>query len=73
MELGADEDFAKDVGELVEDVPDGIGAKELAAEAERVQGAAGLMHRKLELRDEAGGARRRLGRANNTQPIVIKN
>jgi len=42
---------------LVEDVPDGIGAKELAAEAERVQGAAGLMHRKLELRDEAGGAR----------------
>jgi ribosomal protein S18 acetylase RimI-like enzyme len=42
---------------LVEQVPDGVGAKELAAEAERVQGAAGLTHRKLELRDEAAGER----------------
>jgi len=42
---------------LVEQVPDGVGAKELAAEAERVQGAAGLAHRKLELRDEAAGER----------------
>jgi ribosomal protein S18 acetylase RimI-like enzyme len=51
---------------LVERLPDGVGAAELAAEAERIQGAAGLSHRKLELRDEAAGARlepefRRLG------------
>src|SRR5262245_47757503 len=42
---------------LVEQVPDGVGAEELATEADRVQGAAGLMHRKLELRDEEAGAR----------------
>ena len=42
---------------LVEEVPDGVGAEELAAEAERVQAAAGLAHRKLELRDEEAGAR----------------
>ena len=42
---------------LVEEVPDGVGAQDLAAEAERVQGAAGLAHRKLELRDEDAGAR----------------
>jgi ribosomal protein S18 acetylase RimI-like enzyme len=36
---------------------DSVDAGELAAEAERVQGAAGLSHRKLELRDEAAGAR----------------
>jgi ribosomal protein S18 acetylase RimI-like enzyme len=42
---------------LVEHVPDEIGAEELAAEAERLQGAAGLAHRKLELRDEEVGAR----------------
>jgi ribosomal protein S18 acetylase RimI-like enzyme len=51
---------------LVERVPEGIGADELADEAERVQGGAGLRHRKLEVRDEALGARlepgfRRLG------------
>ena len=42
---------------LVERVPEGIGAAELAAEAERIQGRAGLHHRKLELRDEEAGAR----------------
>ena len=42
---------------LVERVPDGVGASELAAEAERIQGRAGLRHRKLELRDEQAGAR----------------
>jgi ribosomal protein S18 acetylase RimI-like enzyme len=51
---------------LVERLPDGVGAAELAAAAERIQGKAGLSHRKLELRDEAAGARlepefRRLG------------
>src|ERR687888_2442252 len=42
---------------LLERVPDRVDAEELAAEAERVQGAAGLTHRKLELRDEEAGAR----------------
>jgi ribosomal protein S18 acetylase RimI-like enzyme len=42
---------------LVERVPDGVSASELAAEAERIQGRAGLRHRKLELRDEQAGAR----------------
>jgi GNAT superfamily N-acetyltransferase len=42
---------------LVENAPGDVGADELAAEAERVQGAAGLRHRKLELRDEQLGAR----------------
>ena len=42
---------------LVEDAPENVTADELAAEAERVQGAAGLRHRKLELRDERLGAR----------------
>jgi ribosomal protein S18 acetylase RimI-like enzyme len=42
---------------LVTNVPDGLGAEALAAEAERVQGDAGLRHRKLELRDEGAGAR----------------
>jgi ribosomal protein S18 acetylase RimI-like enzyme len=50
----------------VERVPKEVGAKELAEEAERIQGAAGLRHRKLEVRDEAAGAQlepefRRLG------------
>jgi GNAT superfamily N-acetyltransferase len=42
---------------LVERLFDDVGAAELAAEAERLQGAAGLRHRKLEVRDEAAGAR----------------
>jgi ribosomal protein S18 acetylase RimI-like enzyme len=42
---------------LVDHVPDGIRAEQLAAEAERLQGAAGLTHRKIELRDEEAGAR----------------
>jgi ribosomal protein S18 acetylase RimI-like enzyme len=42
---------------LVERVPEGVGASELAAEAERIQGRAGLRHRKLEVRDEQAGAR----------------
>jgi ribosomal protein S18 acetylase RimI-like enzyme len=42
---------------LVERLPAGVGAAELAAEADRLQGAAGLSHRKLELRDENAGAR----------------
>ena len=42
---------------LVEELPTKVGAAELAAEAERIQGAAGLNHRKLELRDETAGAR----------------
>jgi ribosomal protein S18 acetylase RimI-like enzyme len=42
---------------LVEDAPEHVGAEELAAEADRVQGAAGLRHRKLELRDERLGDR----------------
>ena len=42
---------------LVEELPADVGAAELAAEAERIQGAAGLNHRKLELRDETAGAR----------------
>jgi ribosomal protein S18 acetylase RimI-like enzyme len=42
---------------LVQQVPDGIRAEELAAEAERLQAAAGLAHRKIELRDEELGAR----------------
>ena len=42
---------------LVERVPDRVGAAELAAEAERIQGRAGLQHRKLELHDEEAGAR----------------
>jgi ribosomal protein S18 acetylase RimI-like enzyme len=42
---------------LVERLPDGVSAVELAAEAERIQGAAGLRHRKLEVRDEVAGRR----------------
>jgi ribosomal protein S18 acetylase RimI-like enzyme len=42
---------------LVETVPDGISAAELVAEAERVQGAAGLEHRLLFFRDAALGER----------------
>jgi GNAT superfamily N-acetyltransferase len=51
---------------LVEQLPEEVGAGELADAAERIQGAAGLAHRKLEVRDEQAGARldpefRRLG------------
>lgn len=42
---------------LVARLPDHVGAAELAAEAERLQAAAGLTHRKLEVRDESAGAR----------------
>ena len=42
---------------LVERLPEGVGAAALAEEAERLQGAAGLRHRKLEVRDEGAGAR----------------
>jgi ribosomal protein S18 acetylase RimI-like enzyme len=42
---------------LVERLPAGVGAAELAAEADRLQGGAGLTHRKLEVRDEALGQR----------------
>ena len=51
---------------LVEPLPPEVDAEELAEEAERIQGPAGLRHRKLEVRDESDGARlepqfRRLG------------
>ncbi len=51
---------------LVERLPAEVGADELAVEAERLQGEAGLRHRKLEVRDETAGRRlepefRRLG------------
>lgn len=42
---------------LVDRLPPTVGAAELAAEAERLQGEAGLRHRKLEVRDEAAGRR----------------
>ena len=42
---------------LVERLADEVTAEELAAEAERIQGAAGLRHRKLEVRDESAGRR----------------
>lgn len=42
---------------LVERLPSTVGAAELAVEAERLQCEAGLIHRKLELRDEAAGRR----------------
>jgi ribosomal protein S18 acetylase RimI-like enzyme len=42
---------------LVERLPEGVGAQDLAGEAERIQGPAGLRHRKLEVRDAALGAR----------------
>jgi GNAT superfamily N-acetyltransferase len=42
---------------LVDALPDGTGAAELVAEAERVQGAAGLEHRLLFFRDAALGER----------------
>jgi ribosomal protein S18 acetylase RimI-like enzyme len=42
---------------LVERLPETVGAAELAEEAERLQGGAGLSHRKLEVRDERAGAR----------------
>jgi ribosomal protein S18 acetylase RimI-like enzyme len=42
---------------LVETLPDGVSAAELSAEAERVQGAAGLEHRLLFFRDAALGER----------------
>jgi ribosomal protein S18 acetylase RimI-like enzyme len=42
---------------LVERLPERVGATALAAEAERLQGGAGLRHRKLEVRDEPAGRR----------------
>jgi ribosomal protein S18 acetylase RimI-like enzyme len=42
---------------LVTDAPAGVSAADLAAEADRVQGAAGLRHRCLMLRDGAEGER----------------
>jgi ribosomal protein S18 acetylase RimI-like enzyme len=42
---------------LVERLPEEVGAAALAEEAERLQGEAGLRHRKLEVRDESTGAR----------------
>ena len=42
---------------LVTDAPAGVSAADLAAEADRVQGAAGLRHRCLMLRDAAEGER----------------
>jgi ribosomal protein S18 acetylase RimI-like enzyme len=42
---------------LVERLPDEVTAVELAQEAERIQGGAGLNHRKLEVRDEVAGRR----------------
>lgn len=42
---------------LVERVPNEVDAAALAQEAERLQGEAGLRHRKLEVRDESAGAR----------------
>jgi ribosomal protein S18 acetylase RimI-like enzyme len=42
---------------LVERLPENVGAAALAAEAERLQGRAGLLHRKLEVRDERAGRR----------------
>jgi ribosomal protein S18 acetylase RimI-like enzyme len=42
---------------LVEQLPATVGAEELAAQAELLQGEAGLIHRKLELRDETSGRR----------------
>jgi hypothetical protein len=58
---------------LVERVPQDVGAEELAEETERIQGPAGLRHRKLEVRDEAAGARlepqfRRLGWTVSREP-----
>lgn len=41
----------------VEDLPEDVSAAELAAEADRVMSAAGLGHRKLEVRDEATARR----------------
>lgn len=42
---------------LVEHLPEAAGASDLLAEAERIQGSAGLRHRKVEVRDAAVGAR----------------
>jgi ribosomal protein S18 acetylase RimI-like enzyme len=42
---------------LVEQLTDDVTAADLAEEAERIQGGAGLQHRKLEVRDEAAGGR----------------
>jgi ribosomal protein S18 acetylase RimI-like enzyme len=42
---------------LVEDLPGAAGVSDLVGEAERIQGSAGLRHRKLEVRDAALGAR----------------
>jgi ribosomal protein S18 acetylase RimI-like enzyme len=42
---------------LVEDLPEAAGVSDLVGEAERIQGSAGLRHRKFEVRDEALGAR----------------
>jgi ribosomal protein S18 acetylase RimI-like enzyme len=42
---------------LVEDLPEAAGVSDLVGEAERIQGSAGLRHRKLEVRDAALGAR----------------
>jgi ribosomal protein S18 acetylase RimI-like enzyme len=42
---------------LVEHLPEAAGVSDLVGEAERIQGSAGLRHRKFEVRDEALGAR----------------
>jgi ribosomal protein S18 acetylase RimI-like enzyme len=42
---------------LIVSLPDDVTAEHLAREAERIQGAAGLRHRKLEVRDERAGRR----------------
>ena len=42
---------------LVERLPENVGAAALAVEAERLQGRAGLLHRKLEVRDQRAGRR----------------
>jgi ribosomal protein S18 acetylase RimI-like enzyme len=42
---------------LVEDLPEAAGVSDLVGEAERIQGSAGLRHRKFEVRDAALGAR----------------
>ena len=62
---------------LVERLPVDVNAELLAEEAERLQGAAGLQHRKLEVRDEAAGARlepefRRLGWTVNRHVLMAQ-
>jgi ribosomal protein S18 acetylase RimI-like enzyme len=60
---------------LVERLPEDVSAGELAREAERIQGAADLRHRKLEVRDEVAGRRlepefRELGWAVNRHVLM---